>query len=137
MSIFGSRIDYSGNPIMTELLDNIAREKVKSFALSTDFLLTNLKVYPDESCNGEKLSYAARGYKPLTFKQVMELDKQLVKAIKKLPNVQKVWANPSARCHRITKKDQYGKIETIRVYIYRANFITFRTEKADDGLKSW
>lgn len=131
-----STIDYRNNPIMTELIEQIRREEVRNYAILTDFLAVNYSVddHTGACFTKHRLIYAERGYKPLTSTQRSRLDKQVLAAVKALPNVKSVSKDPRAAFFRDSLREPTGKT----YYFSTAYRITFREDPSTaTPLKDW
>lgn len=131
-----STIDYRNNPMMTELIEQIRREEVRNYAILTDFLAVNYSVDDHTgACFAKQwLFYAERGYKPLTYTQRSQLDKQVLAAVKALPNVKSVSKDHSAAFFR----DVLRKITDKTYYVATAYRITFREDPSTAATpKDW
>lgn len=129
-------VDYRNNPIMTELIEQIRQGKVRNYAILTEFLAVNYSVDDHTgSCFAKQwLFYAERGYKPLTYTQRSQLDKQVLAAVKALPNVKSVSKDHSAAFFR----DVLRKITDKTYYVSTAYRIAYREEPSTAApLKAW
>lgn len=129
-------IDYRNNPIMTGLIEQVRQGKVRNYAILTEFLAINYSVDNQTGRCFTKhwLFYAEQGYKPLTITQRSQLDKQVLAAVKALPNVKSVKKDHSAAFF----SDVLRRITDKTYYVSTAYQITFREAPSDAApLKDW